>query len=269
MDKQWDEWRRNGIGASDAPVIMGVSPFKTINQLWKEKVMGWKQPSNEAMERGKRLEDEALGKFMMETGLLMSSQVMKEHEKIPWMRATLDGYEEKENILVEVKTCRNIHQEVPKHYYPQLQHQMEVANADWMYYYSYDGSCGKTLKVEKNPSYVEKMIQKEKEFWERMKEGFLNLCEDEEFNFHLHKVATIKKTLQELREEEKFHFSQLLLFSDGCAAIGKGGMIFQQVRKGQVNYGDIPQLKGLDLEPYRNPSSTHWCVKFDNHLPKN
>ena len=26
---EWHQWRRQGIGASDAPVIMGETPFKT------------------------------------------------------------------------------------------------------------------------------------------------------------------------------------------------------------------------------------------------
>lgn len=263
MDQEWLEWRRKGIGASDAPVIMGVSPFKTINQLWKEKVMGWQQPDNAAMARGRELEDEALGAFMMETGLFMTPQVRKEHAEHPWMRATLDGYEEKENLVVEIKTCRAVHEEVPEHYYPQLQHQMEVCGATSIFYYSYDGNRGKLLQIDKNPGYVEKMIDSEKKFWERIQEGFLDLSADEEFNAHLQKMAEIKLLKKELQEQESFHLSQLILFSDGCAAKGKGGMLFQGERKGSINYSSIPELSSVNLEEYRKPSSQYWSVRVE------
>ena len=34
---EWHRWRRQGIGASDAPVIMGETPFKTPRTLWSIK----------------------------------------------------------------------------------------------------------------------------------------------------------------------------------------------------------------------------------------
>lgn len=262
MQQEWLDWRRQGVGASDAPVIMGVSPFKTINQLWKEKVMGWQQPDNPAMARGRALEDEALGQFMMETGHFLTPQVRKEHSKYPWMRATLDGWDEEKKILVEIKTCRAVHEDVPDHYYPQLQHQMEVVGVDEMYYYSYDGSDGLILRVKKDSEYVRSLVEKEQSFWNRVLEGALDLTENEEFNAHMRKLAEIKAVKKELQEEESFHLSQLILFSDGCAAKGKEGVLFQAERKGSIEYKDIPELKLIDLEQYRKPSTSYWSVKI-------
>lgn len=264
MQEEWLEWRRQGIGASDAPVIMGVSPFKTVNQLWKEKVMGWKQPDNPAMARGRALEDEALGAFMMETGFFLTSQVQKVHKEHDWMRATLDGWDEKERIAVEIKTSRTVHDEVPEHYYPQLQHQMEVLDVPSMFYYSYDGIRGNLLKIDKNPGYIEKMIAAEEIFWERVREGLLDLSDNDEFNHHLEKIEEIKAAKKSLQEEESFHLAQLILFSDGCAAKGRGGALYQAERKGNVDYSQIPELKGIDLEAYRKPSTTYWQVKTGN-----
>lgn len=262
MNQEWLEWRKKGIGASDAPVIMGVSPFKTLNQLWKEKVMGWKQPDNPAMARGRALEDEALGSFMMETGYFLTPQVRKEHPNHPWMRATLDGWDEEQKVLVEIKTSRYVHEEVPEHYYPQLQHQMEVVGVDSMYYFSYDGSEGRTLEVKRDPDYCKVLIEKEQAFWAKVQEGVIDLTGDEEFNAHMHKLAEIKALKKELQEQENFHLSQLILFSDGCSAKGKGGVLFQAERKGSISYSEIPELKQIDLEQYRKPSTTYWSVKL-------
>jgi predicted phage-related endonuclease len=35
---EWLEFRKNKIGASDAPIIMETSPWKTPYQLWLEKL---------------------------------------------------------------------------------------------------------------------------------------------------------------------------------------------------------------------------------------
>src|ERR1700746_3475436 len=34
---QWHRWRQQGLGASDAPVIMGEAAFKTPRMLWSIK----------------------------------------------------------------------------------------------------------------------------------------------------------------------------------------------------------------------------------------
>ena len=34
---EWHRWRMQGIGASDAPAIMGETAFKTPRMLWSEK----------------------------------------------------------------------------------------------------------------------------------------------------------------------------------------------------------------------------------------
>lgn len=165
QQQQWLEWRRQGIGASDAPVIMGVSPFKTINQLWREKVLGEKQTENQAMARGHALEDPALNFFMKETGYFLKTQVKLEHPHKEWMRATLDGYDEEKQVAVEIKSCKKLHMEVPDHYYPQLQHQLEVTGDEWMYYMSFDGADGHILKIDRGDEYILKMMEKEELFW--------------------------------------------------------------------------------------------------------
>jgi predicted phage-related endonuclease len=177
------------------------------------------------------------------------------------MRATLDGLDAKENVLVEIKTCRIVHEEVPVYYYPQLQHQMEVVGLDWMYYFSYDGRQGKSLRVERDPEYCETLIKKEKEFWDRVQEGCLDLSDSEDFNHHMIKLAELKAVKKDITEQESFHLSQLILFSDGCAAKGVAGVLLQTERKGTIDYSHIPELKAVDLESYRKPSTTYWSVK--------
>jgi len=66
---QWHEMRKSMIGASDAPVIMGVSPWKTQHQLWLEKLGLYKQESGWHMQRGLELEEGARNLFREITGI--------------------------------------------------------------------------------------------------------------------------------------------------------------------------------------------------------
>src|SRR5271170_1345030 len=100
---EWLEMRRNKIGASDAPIIMQVSPWKTPYQLWEEKlgIAKQKQISYE-MQRGTNLEEIARQEFEKMTGLIIFPQVVQ-HPNFEWMIASLDGIDLAHENIVEIK----------------------------------------------------------------------------------------------------------------------------------------------------------------------
>ena len=100
--KEWLKWRSQGIGASDAPIIMERSPWKTPYKLWLEKTTGQSDfQGNEATERGHALEDSARQCAEKQLSRLFLPHC-KEHKKYPWMRASLDGLSMDKEIL-EIK----------------------------------------------------------------------------------------------------------------------------------------------------------------------
>ena len=111
QSNEWLELRKNKIGASDAPVIMHVSPWKTPYQLWEEK-LGLKESfSSSAMKRGLEMEESARKAFEKETGLVVFPQVLfhKEHE---WMMASLDGIDIEGKNIVEIKCPGKVDHEI-------------------------------------------------------------------------------------------------------------------------------------------------------------
>ncbi len=173
---EWHEFRQNHIGASDAPVVMGVSPFKSRKQLWKEKVFGVQQKANGAMLYGKMKEEEAREAFERETGFLVFPKVL-EHPEHDWISASLDGLDVEEKFLVEIKCPRsnidqfvdagNMVHTVPEKYFPQIQHQLFVTGLDLAYYYTYYGNGHGTIaQVRRDDKYIDLLLEKEKEFWE-------------------------------------------------------------------------------------------------------
>ena len=57
---EWHRWRQQGLGASDAPVIMGEAAFKTPRMLWSIKTGRMQEDApGPAARRGRELERRA------------------------------------------------------------------------------------------------------------------------------------------------------------------------------------------------------------------
>ncbi len=278
QNSQWLEWRRRGIGGSDAPVVMGVSRFKTLDQLRKEKLFGISsQKETAAMRRGKEMESEAIRYFCGETGYFLDEQKCYEHPERNWMRCTVDGINEEEKILLEVKIpTGDLHDEVPKMYYPQCQHIMDVKSYEKMFYLSYNEITkkGKILEVSYNTAYVKTLVEKEQDFWCEIQSGFKNMGSVEHWKKIKDDLAMVrdalkasealyKESIKELKEQENFLLSDAMLFADGVPANGYGMTLYQKARQGAVDAQKLKDETGVDLELYRKDPTYLWTLQLD------
>lgn len=172
----WHLWRKAGIGASDAPIIMGVSPYKTPRELWLEKT-GRKPPfaGSWATERGTRLEPLARNHYEAVTGYVVQPHCQA-HPDYPWMRASLDGITFEGDLILEIKCpgkeahAQALAGEVPEKYRPQIQHQLAVTGARVCHYFSFDGEKGCLVVAVPDAAYIAQLIEREKAFWDCIQE---------------------------------------------------------------------------------------------------
>lgn len=170
--KEWLQWRSTKVCASDAPILMNQSPFKTIEQLYIEKTKCFESVPNPYMLRGIELESLALEAFEKETGLIMFPCV-GEHDN-GWMAASFDGMTIEQDAIVEIKAPGKkdhavaLEGKIPAKYVAQLNHQMFVADLQDMFYYSFDGKEGVIIEVKRDNDFIEIMLDKEKAFWDRL-----------------------------------------------------------------------------------------------------
>lgn len=250
--KEWLEFRRSKIGSSDAPIIMGESPWKTPQQLWKEK-KGLKQSSYEspAMRRGKNLEPEARKAFERETGLVVWPDVLI-HPQHDYIIASLDGITMDTQAAVEIKCPGEKNHkmaqdgQIPKHYQIQMQHQLAVTGLKTMFYYSYDGQEGITLEVQRDDALIEEILTKEKEFFNFMKTSTPPQNErlDTPWLEHAAEWKEIQCIKQNLKEREDRCRETLIALTENGSSQG-GGIRVTPILKKRTDFlrSDFPSQR--------------------------
>lgn len=267
---EWLEFRKPRIGASDVPAIMGENPWKTIYQLWEEKLMPFHEtPINPRMQRGIDLEPIAREAFIKQTGVPVV-KITVQHDDYDWMIASLDGINTDHKVVVEIKCPGELDHrvaqdgKVPMKYYPQLQHQLAVTGYDLAYYYSFDGTRGVVVDVERNDEYIAAMIEQEKLFMECLRtmtapkvsnRDYEDKEEDEEWVEAATAYLEAEEQLLKWEAEVKAHRAALEDLAGGYSCTGAGITLQKVLRKGNVQYEQIEALRGIDLEPYRKPPS--------------
>ena len=172
--ESWHAFRRSRVGASEAPIILGESPFRTKLELWEEKVgIRDPQPINSSMRRGMMLEGPARRCYEEMTGIDVVDAI-KVSEQYSWMFASLDGISLDQKTIVEIKcTSKKNHElakngQIPSYYMPQVQHQIYVCGLDSCHYFSYDGISGVLVIVPRDDKYISNLLEMEKEFYNCM-----------------------------------------------------------------------------------------------------
>lgn len=170
--QEWMEWRHKGIGASDAPIIMGENPWKSAEELLREK-RGPARDShvNEAMSRGIMLEPEARSCYIVRTGNDVKPACLQSNQ-YPWFRASVDGISSNGDLIVEIKCGKSVYRYaseyrcVPDYYYGQLQHILAVSGLTSIDFWCFLPDCPQLLiPVPRNDEYIEHLMVAEKSFW--------------------------------------------------------------------------------------------------------
>jgi putative phage-type endonuclease len=283
--QEWLDMRKNHIMASEAPIIMGLSPWRTPLQLWEEKLeLKPPQQLNFAMSRGVQLEPLALAEYNKRTGNNAKPCVVFS-EEIEWMGASLDGLSEDQKIVLEIKCPGKKDHElaalgkIPEKYVAQLQHQLYTSGNSLLHYFSYSEESCFLIEVKRDEVFIEKMLEAEKQFWDMLnnfespepqkkdiEKQFISIdsLEWQEVAKDLKDILAEKKASEERIKQLKAREAKLkdilVAISKGENAEGCGIKLEKTSRKGTVDYSIIPELDGVDLEQYRKPDSESWKV---------
>lgn len=170
----WYVFRQKHIGASDVPAILGLSPYKTILDVFLEKVNRTRnEKPSFAAQRGIDAEPKIKALYEAKFGVTVSSPTL-EYPAWTVLSASLDGFHN--GIVAEFKyPGKELHGKarrgkVPDLYMPQLQTQLLVTGSKLAHYVSFDGISIEVLNVKPNKRMQEKILNECKEFWNRVEE---------------------------------------------------------------------------------------------------
>lgn len=278
----WLKWRHDGIGASDAPVVMNVSPWKTPFQLYVEKTSEVAENnSNFIQERGNRLEPMIRRRAELHFNNDFKAQTFQ-HKDWSWMRCSMDGVTEDLQLGVEIKYVGLEDFEgaqkgiCPEKYYPQVQHQYAVSGVKNIYLVCYYIPPGKKetegfthyLHVPLDMVYIEKMARMEIDFWEcvqtktppQLTDRDIPVVKDKDLLTTARAYARLDKKIEDLEAQKEEMKEKLLNIQGGSFVIGPL-KILEVERIGNVDYKKVPQLHGVDLNQYRGKSTVSRHVK--------
>ena len=174
---EWLEYRKQGIGGSDASAILGINPWKSPMDVWLEKTGEFEdeQEDNEKMYWGNVLEDVVAKEFSIRTGLRVRRRnAILKHKDHPFMLANVDRLVIGHKAGLECKTAGQYTADdwamgVPEFYQAQVQHYMAVTGYKvWYVAVLIGGQEFKFFKLTRDNQFIKELIETERDFWQKV-----------------------------------------------------------------------------------------------------
>jgi len=171
--------RTKGIGGSDIPVILGLSPFKTIHQLYLEKISGYREELDQSVRNrlkvGSILEPMIIDLFEeTENTTITRKQEKLTHPEHDFLWGTIDGVSN--NYVVEIKTIISINPKwkfgVPSYVLAQGIYYSHLANSDGFKIVAYERDrdiLRETYTFPRNKEIEDDIINAAVNFWDNVK----------------------------------------------------------------------------------------------------
>ena len=169
LTEQQIQDRRNYLGASDIPILLGISPWQTPYDLYMFKVHGERsQEVTDAMQIGNFLERGLVDFYAHKHNIVVETGMNTIfHPAKSYLACNLDGRIDKDTIL-EVKTGAQYWEdnEVPIYYEAQCQWMMHLSGATKCIAIGYIGGRYNEYELIYNPELCNIMEQRADEFWQ-------------------------------------------------------------------------------------------------------
>ena len=262
---EWHAYRQSMRNASESAAVLGISPWITPYQLWMLKTGRSVSQTNAAMARGTHLEPAARAAYEEQTGAVMQPLVMQDGR----YSASLDGITLDGALIVEIKCpfkgrdselWRSVAAgAVPGHYGAQVQHQLMVAGAQEAHLWVFDGHEGLLVSVERDMVAMHAL----RDAWDAF-QPFLDgdvpppltdrdtVARDDPTWVAAAQEYLLAKRASEASTESLERAREALAgIATHPKESGAGVTVTRFWKQGSVDYKKVPELRGLDVTPYR------------------
>jgi putative phage-type endonuclease len=184
-DEQHEE-RSQGLGGSDSPVVLGVSPYKSRYELALEKLrlMPESQVETAPMRRGKVMEPLVAEIYAETTGRIVTVEPMSlVHPKHDFIRGNIDRWvypdDDRRGGVLEIKCpglavfgkCKR--EGLSEAWQVQLQHYLALTGAEWGSFAVHNGELWELLwfDVKRDDELIDMILTEDTKFWEMIQAG--------------------------------------------------------------------------------------------------
>jgi putative phage-type endonuclease len=290
---EWKAWRARGVTASEAAIVLGRSPYKTPWRLWAERTGLAREEdlsANPHVQRGVAQEDSARQAFEARHGTLLLP-LCAESDAHPVLRASFDGIaDDGAPVELKVPAARTFAEVAAQQtaapafqlYWPQVQHQLFVADAErgWLVFY---GGTDRLLEfpVTRDAAFLDQeLVPRCLAFWEAIAKRQepprdpardLYVPDGEaldhwailagDYRDQRREKARLEALLKESKEElDRLEAALIAMMGDFLTAEAAGLKVTRFLKNGAIDYGQalkalLPDLDAAVLETYRRQAT--------------
>lgn len=282
LSKEWFDARKGKITGSAVGAILGLNPWKGPEQVLRDMVRDYHGAerdfiSNMATEYGNMHEPLATMEYMGKTGNHPEECGFYPHPEHDWLGASPDGLIDDDGLL-EIKCPFGLRNkkgaelvfktaEDQPHYYAQMQIEMFCTGRKWCNFYQWAPGGDSLERVEFSQQWIDEILPKLNSFYGEYLSELDNPehLEDKAKEINTLRAAKLiedydraKAAIDDAEARKKEILAELVQISKERDAVIHGRKLTKVERKGSVQYAKIPELKGVDLEPYRAKPSEFW-----------
>lgn len=272
--RDWLDWRKTKITASEAAIIAGISNYDTPFKLWQYKLGLAEKKITKAMQDGSEKEAGARNEFNLEHGTNFVP-IVAQSDEYEFLGASLDGWWNNEILEIKHNGEKNhaiaMQRKAPDDHYCQMQIQMLVTGAKKCTYLSVGAKDKVHFPIHYEHDYCIALLPKLKEFYRKLicfeapalQKGDYKEMQSQGWNDLSEKYISLDREIKAKEEMKEVIRKQLIKLAADENCRGNGLRLQKTVTKGRVEYGDIPELKGVDLDPYRKEPIYSWRIVLE------
>ncbi len=276
-----DEWkaaRLKHLTASQAPVLFSLSPYQSRLDLFEEKLTGKEMEIDEfkanLYARGHATEEQARVWIRENMGIDFKPGVLVSLEH-PDLLASLDGHEEAADAILEAKyvgagALAEVKEgKLKPHHVCQVQAQLLVSGAKRCIYMATDPAGNAAIaEIKPDRKFQAEIAKLAADFMKNVREGNAPDPEDRDTFIPEHdprfdELLAAKRALDAAEESYERMKKAVAKAYEKHRRVRYGDIfISRSIRKGNVAYAKIPELKNVDLDQYRGKPTEYVTVRF-------
>lgn len=263
---EWLEARKNYRTASEAAIVLGISPFTTREKFKLIKAGLAKQYYSKAMQQGHEQEQQVREWFSTAMGKNFREEV--------WVRgsylASLDGIDG--DTILEIKTSSHtfnklIDGDIPNYYRVQIEQQLYCSGAAKAYLVAY---CPKTdqYAVSDEITLRDETMPIIEAAWEAfnampMPEGDIDASDNLALLREFEQYATLKREAERIEAEMAKIKAKIMQYkADNRTVTCNGYQIIAKAGAAKVDYKKAATDAKLDLTPYKTQGEPTYMLKM-------